>query len=177
MRLTDVFWIVSAQQRFVWLTTTNSVLYCLLYSITTHLWHIWHHKKNYQHSLLSVFVWTDFKLLLRYLSLHWDVPQTSGCAASRLRGQGSACELVVVRLVHLTATKRRGDADFYPVDLLLCRGWLSDEGVSLDVMFYGVTVVVFPTPDLCLVPEEKTNICSFSMGSKSWGTTCDVPVH
>ncbi len=95
-------------------------------------------KCSHQHQpWLSVMVWTDFKL--QFLSLHWDVPQISGCVASRLRGQRSACGHAVVCLVRLRATKRCRDTDFHPIDLPLCRGWRSDEGVNCDVMFYGVT--------------------------------------
>lgn len=85
---------------------------------------------------------------------------------------------VAICLVRLRTTKRLEDTDFLPIDLPLCRGRRSGEGGGSAAMcFYGVMVVVCPTCDLCLVTEEKTNICSFSMGSKSRGTTCEVPVH
>jgi len=89
-------------------------------------------------------------------------------------GHRSACGHIVVCVVQ---QKDAAKTDFHPIDLPLFRGCRGDEEVSSDVVFYGVTVVVCMTPNLCRVTERKTNICSFSKSSKSQGTTCGVPVH
>lgn len=85
-----------------------------------------------------------------------DIPQVSGCVARRPRGQRSACGHVAVSVVGLRATeKEQGTRISTPLTFHCKRVWRGDEGVSADVVFYGVMVVVGPTSDLCLVTEGK----------------------
>lgn len=91
---------------------------------------------------------TDLKLQLSYLSLPRR-PTGLGVCGQQAEGSGVAlwacCGLS--SLLEFNKEMQGGEGggtDFLPIDLPLCRGWRSDEGVSGDVVFYGVTVVGLP---------------------------------